>query len=442
MRLRSPLAKHESQPNQSLATVIGVAASIALHAAAAALLGWVGTLPDVGFEVRFPAHVEFGVIEATPVDSTGEPASSTDGHGLQARPNERGDRLTSDKAETERSGEGGPKARRPREPQRNREATHTAPHEQLDIASRQLRALASASGTHLALRLNLARIRASPLVEDVRGFLEAVPDWRAVLAGSGVDPIADLERLFIASPDLQRSHLVIAGASANAHRRARQAVERLSRRRGRPATWRRSGRYLTAAWLNEDSTRRVLTLLDRKHFAITRPRDLPRLIAVGRALRRRLANTNAARQGQRSPAQALLRLEDRSSALEFSVEGARHFVRGDTTQIPIRMRLSLVQRDGRVAAIAALQYDTGAQAGRASLFWDSLRQRFAAQPLVRLMGLGTPLSAGIIERDEALVRGRTELNFQQFRVLLGFLRGALQRSQPGTPPDATGDSPN
>ena len=47
-------------------------------------------------------------------------------------------------------------------------------------------------GAQLALRIDMKRVRESPLGPDVTRFLHGVPDWQLILAGSGIDPVADL----------------------------------------------------------------------------------------------------------------------------------------------------------------------------------------------------------------------------------------------------------
>jgi hypothetical protein len=66
-------------------------------------------------------------------------------------------------------------------------------------------------GAQIAVRVDMQRIRASPIAEDVRGLLAAIPDWKALLDGSGIDPVDDIDRLLLATPNLQRSRVVIAG---------------------------------------------------------------------------------------------------------------------------------------------------------------------------------------------------------------------------------------
>ena len=57
----------------------------------------------------------------------------------------------------------------------------------------------------------MKRVRESPLGPDVTSFLRGVPDWQLLLEGSGIDPVSDLDRLLVATPNLQRSKLVLAG---------------------------------------------------------------------------------------------------------------------------------------------------------------------------------------------------------------------------------------
>src|SRR2546421_208424 len=79
------------------------------------------------------------------------------------------------------------------------------------------------------------------LAPDVRAVLDAIPDWQLIVGGAGLDPLRDLERLYIASPDLQRSSLVIAGQYSGDDDLPRRAVASLAAARGVSATWRTRG---------------------------------------------------------------------------------------------------------------------------------------------------------------------------------------------------------
>jgi hypothetical protein len=243
-------------------------------------------------------------------------------------------------------------------------------------------------GAQIALRVHMGRVRQSPLAEDVRELLDAVPDWRLVLGGSGIDPLRDLERLYLATPDLQRSNLVIAGEYVGSAELPRAAVASLASARGRAAAWSRRGGIAIAPWFNEDETERVVALIAPHQFAITRPDDLPRVLLVARALaarkkeqagRKPEANETASDADQ---GDALLALGEHES-FAVSIEGARMFARGNTRGVPERLELAVsLEENGEYAVEARGFFESSAAAEKARDYWQNVRDQFASHPLV------------------------------------------------------------
>ena len=141
----------------------------------------------------------------------------------------------------------------------------------------------------------MGRVRESELAPEVRSLFGAIVDFRHDLEGSGLDPLNDLERLYIATPDLRRENLVIAGQYVGDSQLPERAVESLAAARGQTASFRREGSIRVAPWHNLDETPRVLALIAPQQFAITRSEDLPRVLQVARALSARRAREGARR---------------------------------------------------------------------------------------------------------------------------------------------------
>lgn len=290
------------------------------------------------------------------------------------------------------------------------------------------------AGAQIALRLDLTIVRGSPLARDVAQLLQAIPDWQLVLNGSGLDPLVDLDRVLLASPNLQRSQIVMAGEHAHAAEGEdgtawmRGVVERFGAARGVPTPWREDLGVSVAPWPNEDATERLLAILGPRHFALCRPEDLARVLAIAQA-RDAAMEQETAEAARARGAAALLAMEP-DEALSLEVEGARSFLgrRGDPTLFPARLSASM-RRDGERAVRfrARARFDDEAQAERAAAYWNEQREAIAGQTLVALLGFSGPLRDANVTQEGLEITAETSLALRQVRAILGFLEGVVRR---------------
>ena len=276
------------------------------------------------------------------------------------------------------------------------------------------------AGAQIALRVDMERIRKSPIVGDVRGLLAAIPDWRALLEGSGIDPIEQIDRLLIATPNLQREKIVLAGRYLGGEQVVRDAVARLASAKSVAAPWHSEGNVQVAPWENLDATPRVIALVGPQHFAIARAEDLPRVLAIAAVRAQR--GKKGVRGPVAQPAEALLSMED-DEGLSLEVEGASQFVRRARRGIPERLRLSVVERPGLSAEVRGVfSYADETQAAEARAYWGELRERYASNTLVALLGLSEPLQNATVEQRELEVRVDVRLTVEQMRLIMGYVR--------------------
>jgi hypothetical protein len=411
------------RPRRALGLNLGLLGSLLLHALAYVLLSWAGTMPTVDFELQLPSHLELGLTEPNPsaptaAPPTAAPAASEDVGQASPKPKKPKPRKPKPMADA-----GVADASSPSEPPAASIADAGA---QASDAGRPLLSAYAPPGAQIALRLHMARIRGSELADDVRMLLDAVPDWRSIVQGSGLDPLRDLERLFMASPDLQRASVVVAGQYSGGEDVPRRAVENLAAARGIKASWRMRGSIPVAPWANADETERVVALIAPQQFAITRPDDLPRVLQVARALAVRKAKAGGSTPID--PGEALLGLEP-DEMLSFSVEGARLFARGNIEGVPDRLQISVRTRTDTGLDIGVTgAFDSSAAAEAARDYWDRTRERFATHPLVAFIGMREPLASARLKARGNTLAFDTAITLQQARVLIGFVRSALESS--------------
>ena len=409
-----------------------MALSASLHLVVWALVTFVLRAPSLDVEFELPMDVELGTAEAL---SPAQPASSAPTPTPVPPPRAAGegelDAGTADASLADAGHDGGtyeaavvdaggpPGDAGVTRPKRVRDAGGN-PLASLDAGTSTL-----PPGAQIAVRVDMGRVRASPIANDVRGLLTAIPDWKALLEGSGVDPVDQLERLLIATPNLQREKILLAGRYRGGEQIVRAAVTQLAARKAVDENWHAEGSVRVATWANADATPRVIALVGPAHFAIARPEDLPRVLAIAGAR----AQRKAAR-GAQHPADALLSMGD-GEALSVEVEGAARFVRRASRGVPERLRLAARELAGkRIELRGQLTYggSDGAEDARAYLM--ELKERYARNALVMLLGLGGPLGRTQIVRTEQTVDVTLELSVEQTRLVLGYVRELLRPRAP------------
>ena len=281
-------------------------------------------------------------------------------------------------------------------------------------------------GAQLALRVDLRRVRQSPLGPDVTSFLRGVPDWQLLLDGSGIDPVADLDRLLVATPNLQRSKLVLAGRHRRDEGFARKSVTRLARSRGKTLRWRRRFGVPTAAWYNLDQTPRTIALLSSKHFSISRRQDLERVLAMAKA--RELRDSNKEGLVEVSGPDALLSMGP-DEAISLEVEGVHRFVIGSIRHLPIRLRLAVRETGADEATVSVLAtYDSDELAEDASVYWKKVAAFYSQQLIMSLAGFGKTLRRMDFAPEENRIRVSFKLDADQIRFILSYAEGRLRGS--------------
>jgi hypothetical protein len=393
------------------AAALALTLSLALHGAGLLWFKALGTLPSLDLELTKPDEVAFGVTEAPqpePPPAAPSRASAATPQPANADP-KAGDAPAPPKKPPPR-----PPPPAPAVAAESGAVGHFAPE-----------------GAQLALRMDLERIQASPLADDVTGLLQDIPDVRALLDGSGVDPVRDLTRLFLASPDLRREHVVMAGRYRGDESVPRAAVESLARASGHAAEWRKVKGIRVAPWWNRDETQRVVALIAPALFAITREQDLSRVIAVARALRaQKNQDSDGAGEGE-----GLVHMADRE-LMNVTVENARKFVRGARAErAPLRLELAALRGERDIEVTLHATYPDTEQASAAKEFVNTLRDRYAAHPLIALMGMDGMLRGVTLATHDAALEGHAEVPITQARLLLHFVRDALRGTQPATARD-------
>lgn len=409
--------------------IIALTLSVVAHAGIAAWLYWTVTIPDLGIEFEFPAEIEFGIVEGSELKIP--TADATEAHQPKppAPPSETGELSAS-------------KSSKPKETTKPEGEDDTKKASAQGKGEGRDSRLSMPPGAQIAIRVDMKRVRSSPLGSDVSLLLASVPDWQLLLEGSGVKPVDDLDRLMIASPNLQRSKLVIAGEHRGQNDEARQAAERLASSRGEALEWRREYGVEMGTWANKDDTPRVIALLDTQHFAIARAEDIPKVLAA--------AQTRQNKRDLDDPQPADFDIEgllglDSAAVVSLEVENARTFARGFAEQVPLRFSANIVEtQPGQVKVIMTGEYESRAAAQAAETFWSATKDRYANHLRgmgVFSLGMAGPLSAGTITASHKRIKAEFQLSHSQVRILLGLIQDRLESWQRSRTEPAAGPTP-
>ncbi len=400
------------QQLEVVATALGLFASLALHLALFAYVASRTAQFDFEFELALPTEVEFGVTDGSELAIRAEPATE------QPAPKPKPAAVSSAEGPKPK-----PKPQRKPKPK----PKPTVEPESAPVSSPAIEGPSRLPpGAQLALRIDLERVRQSPLGPDVTHFLSAVPDWQLILHGSGIDPVADLDRVMVATPNLERSKLVLAGKHRRDRAFAEKSVTRLARSRGKRVEWQSRYGVPTAQWHNRDRTPRTIALLSDRHFSITRRQDLKRVLALAQTRELR----DAQREGlvvARGP-DALLSMGP-EEALSLEVEGVHRFVIGSVKHVPVRLRVAVSETGPDEATVRALAtYRTREEAEAAVEYWRRVATFYSEQLILSLAGFGKTLRRMELETDEERVKVRFTLNADQIRFILSYAEGRLQGS--------------
>ena len=429
------------QQLEAFSTTFGLLASLAFHAAIFAYVASRTANFDFDFDLALPTEVEFGLTEAMVAEPGAQGSSearvggasgaSAGGayFGLDAGVPMPEDETTR-AVDASSNGDADPKPDG-EEVVRDRKTAEDSKTDDEGAALEPIPVGPSAisgpsripPGAQLALRIDMKRIRESPLGSDVTQFLRGVPDWQMLLDGSGIDPVEDLDRLLLASPNLERDRLVLAGRHRRDEAFSSQSVGRMARARGRRVSWKQRFGVRVAPWHNLDPTRRSIALLSAQHFAITRPKDLQRVLALTKARELRDAEEEGV-VAARGP-DALLSMGPQE-ALSLEIEGVHRFVRGSARHVPVRLRIAIRETGPNQATVNALAtYRSMRDAEEASRYWRKVADFYSQQLVMTLAGFGRTLRRMTLAPKGERVRVSFTLSSDQIRFILSYLEGRL-----------------
>jgi hypothetical protein len=231
--------------------------------------------------------------------------------------------------------------------------------------------------------------------------------------------------VFVASPTLERSSVVLAANHRLGHARIAGAVAQLASEQGKSSAFTTQHGYEVAPWRNRGPTERSIALTGERQFTITRTGDVERVLNVAESL----AGSRQAQgfsQAELDEHGGFLAMQERE-AVALWVEGVRRYVRGEVQGVPQSLRLSLLPVDQfnnelRVRA----QYASAAAAAEALTVMDTLRRELSDHPKVVFLGIKSAIDQAQIEQQGSALRLQVRLTMHQTRHLMGYVTRMLK----------------
>lgn len=285
------------------------------------------------------------------------------------------------------------------------------------------------AGATIALNVDLARVRKTALVLETEALLDIIPEWQKLLDGSGFEPLRDFERVFVASPTLERANVVVSARHHLARAQIDAAVQQLASQQQQTARFEPREGYPVAAWRNQGPTARVIALTGADQFTITRDSDLTRVLEVAAALARKRAEQGF-EQRELEAQGGLLAMQQRE-AVALWVEGVGKYVPGEAEGVPQSLRLSIDHVDQFNTELRVRgQYASPSAAAAAMTAMDGLRARLSDDPKVIYLGLKSAIDSAEIVQEGSALALQVRLTLHQTRYLMRYVTRWLRPRTP------------
>jgi hypothetical protein len=273
-------------------------------------------------------------------------------------------------------------------------------------------------GAQIGLQIHIDRVRQSSLVLETEALMRIVPAWRELLRGSGLRSFEDLDRVFVATPDLDRASLVLAGHLRAGDGSVRAATARLAKSRGATAAFAPMLGLVAAPWYGPKDAERSIILLGGDRFVITRTADVARVVDVLRAIDARTPAA-AARTDSGELAE--------SEALVLIVEDVARFSTGTSPAVPRSLRLAVAPIDELYASLrVTARYASAGDAEVARAAVEEARVGLLDHAKIAELGLRSAFEEVALSADGRDVRATARVTLHQTRYLLSFAAHALR----------------
>lgn len=273
-------------------------------------------------------------------------------------------------------------------------------------------------GHKVLMRIDVARIRRSPVAPDISSAIRASTTWQALAGDSGADPIQDFDAILVGADELYTNRRVVVLRTPHDEATVRDRVLRMADGRaeaaGAPQAWREVEGLSVISWpMPRIDVPYSLAITGPHELVLAPDDDLPRIAAVSRdhAMRR---------QGEEAIEPHLTMRASEISTMVVGVPLPRYDGYPDP---PESLRAEIDERDGDGAAMIAIHTEFADEA-RASAGRSWLEQQsayYAQQMMVRAIGMNRPLEEMRVTQTGAAIDLGTSLTTEEVRRALGLM---------------------
>lgn len=276
-------------------------------------------------------------------------------------------------------------------------------------------------------RLDMARVRRSPVAADVESAMVATQTWQNLAGGSGIRPVQDLDVMVIGADGVYANRRVAVLRYVGTEAMVRERLLALSVARSLPLTWSETNGFAVATMPVALPVPHSVVLTASHEIVICPTDEVARVAAVAR--------DHAARRASLGP-EAILepQLTFAAGELATMISTEAMQARQGYPTPPQSYRLHAMEDDASHQLFLYVHGEFATEAdAQASLDWAlAAARQYAGEFLVRGAGLNRPLEALTGTRQGTAVDLQTNMTAEEVRRGLGaaaLLQMMQQRSQ-------------
>lgn len=271
-------------------------------------------------------------------------------------------------------------------------------------------------GIKVVARLDMARVRRSPLAPDIASAIRATETWQNLAGTSGVDPVQDFDAMVIGGDALYTDRRFVVLRHPHTEADVRQRILAMAVDRGAPPAWRDVEGLSAVSWpMPRNEVAYSLVITAPNELVLAPDDDLARIAMVARDhASRRVAGSNTAIEPQLTSL--------RPSEIATVTLGVPPPSRAGYPEPPQRMTVHVDESETGDAVLAiASEFETEAQATAAHAWLQQQAAHYAQQMMVRAIGMNRPIEEARFELRGTHVDVGTHLSVDELRRLLGVL---------------------
>ncbi|UJR79991.1 hypothetical protein [Sandaracinus amylolyticus] len=272
------------------------------------------------------------------------------------------------------------------------------------------------AGTKVIARLDMARVRRSPLALDIASAIRSTTTWQRLAGSSGVDPVQDFDAILVGGDAVYSDRRVVVLRHPHTEADVRQRLLAMAVDRGSQPAWRDVGGFAAIAWPMERTTVPYSLVITAPHELVLAPDDdLERIASVARdhALRRPEGSEEALEPQLTSM---------REGEIATMLVGVPLPAREGYPTPPQRTNVLVDEGpDGRAVIAIDAQFASEAEASAAQTWLDQQRAYYASQMMVRAIGMHRPLEEATVAVQGTQLALGTHLTTEELRRMLGLM---------------------